>query len=211
MLEPGPLIGNPSPHARRLAGTDLVAIPPTVVRAEEAREIVVVTSRSRDPGREIHLQRCREDGVPVVVRPTGGGSVVLAPGVVAASVLRPADPGRHLPEPYFRAFCGLVAGALAALGVADVSQRGTSDLCVGDRKVAGSSLRLWGDRVLFQVSVLVAMEVGLMDRYLAMPSREPEYRRGRPHREFVTTLQEAGFGATPEEVAARLEVALSDR
>ena len=180
-----------------------------MVRTEIARELVVVVSRGRDPAREIFLDRCREDAVPVLVRPTGGGAVVLGPGVVVGSALQVATPGCHFPEPYFGLFCGAVVEALAECGVAGAARRGTSDLCVGDRKVAGCSLRLWRGRVLFQVSVLVDLELGLLDRYLRVPTREPAYRRHRPHREFVATMRIAGSHASCEEVAAALQAALA--
>jgi lipoate-protein ligase A len=198
----------PSPHALALAGADLLQAAPPTVRAEEAREVVVVLSRSRDPAREVVLDACRRDRVPVVVRPSGGGAVVLAPGVVAASALLPADPLVRFPEPYFRRMCAAAADALAACGARGLALRGISDLAIGERKVAGSSLRMWADRVLFQLSVLVDLDVALLDRYLRHPSREPAYRRGRPHREFVVTLRDAGCAASPDRVAAALYDAL---
>jgi lipoate---protein ligase len=195
----------PSEHARSLAGLDLVLARPPLVRVEAAREVVVVVSRSRAPEREIFLERCAADGVPVVVRPSGGGAVVLSPGVVAASAVLPADPAARFPEPYFRRCCGAVAAALGALGVPGVEMRGTSDLCLGDRKLAGSSLRLAGGRVLFQVSVLVDPDLGLLDRYLRHPSREPGYRAGRSHAGFVTSLRRAGCAAAVGDVIAALD------
>lgn len=199
---------SPSPHALALAGVDLVSAPPPVVRVDEARAVTVVLSRSRDPGREVFLERCRADGVAVVVRPSGGGAVVLAPGVAAASVVTRTDPALRFPEPYFRRFCSAVAASLSRCGVTGVQARGVSDLALGDRKVAGSSLRLWQGRVLFQVSVLVDVDVELLERYLRAPSREPAYRGGRPHREFVTTLRNAGFGVTCTEVVVALREGL---
>ena len=59
----------PTAQALALAGVDLLSAAPPVIRVGEAREIVVVLSRSRDPGREVFLERCAEDSVPVVVRP----------------------------------------------------------------------------------------------------------------------------------------------
>jgi len=200
----------PSDHARSLAGLDLAGARPPVVRVEAAREVVVVVSRSRSPEREIFLERCAADRVPVVVRPSGGGAVVLAPGVVAASAVLAADPAVCFPEPYFRRCCEAVAAALGALSIAGVEMRGVSDLCLGDRKVAGSSLRLAGGRVLFQVSVLVDPDLGLLDRYLRHPSREPEYRAGRTHREFVTSLRLAGCATTVRDVVAALDERLKN-
>jgi len=198
----------PSAHALALAGTDLPGIPPPAVRVVEAREVVVVLSRSRDPGREVFLEKCLSDRVPVVVRPSGGGAVVLAPGVVVASVLRATGPGEQFPEPTFRRFCGAAAEALSACGVAGVRMRGVSDLCLGERKIAGSSIRSWSKAVLFQISLLVAPDLALFERYLRHPSREPDYRRGRSHREFVTSLREAGFAVTVDEVVSALRARL---
>jgi len=198
-----------SPHALALAGVDLVPASSSVVRVEEAREVVVVLSRSRDPEREVFLDRCQEDGVAVVVRPSGGGAVLLGPGVVAASLVAPADPRPRFPEHYFRRYCGVVAEALARCGVVGLEIRGISDLALGERKVAGSSLRLWQGWVLFQVSVLVDADVGLLERYLRPPSREPPYRRGRRHREFVVTLRGAGLPVACARVVGALREALA--
>ncbi len=198
----------PSAHARALAGTDLPGTPPPAVRVAEAREVVVVLSRSRDPGREVFLEKCVSDRVPVVVRPSGGGAVVLAPGVVVASVLGATGPGEQFPEPTFRRLCGAAAEALSACGVAGVRMRGVSDLCLGEWKIAGSSIRCWSAAVLFQISLLVAPDLALFERYLRHPSREPDYRRGRSHREFVTSLREAGFAVTADEVMSVLRARL---
>ena len=197
----------PSPHLLALAGVDLETASAPALRAEPARELGVVLSRSRDPARELFLERCAADCVPVVIRPSGGGAVVLAPGVVAGSLLAAADPGERFPEPYFRRFCAAVAAALRRHGAPELAMRGVSDLCVGERKVAGSSLRLWRGRVLFQVSLLVDPDVALFGRYLRAPSRAPAYRRGRPHVEFVTTLASEGCPIPAEEAAAALRQA----
>ena len=166
-------------------------------------------SRGRTPERELFVERCRRDRVPVLVRPSGGGAVVLAPGVVAASVLAYAEPDERFPEPYFRRFSTQAIEALGTCGVAGVVVRGVSDLCLGERKIAGSSLRLWQGRVLFQVALLVEVDVALLERYLRMPSREPTYRRGRSHRDFVTTLKMEGHTVSAPDVTAALRSTFS--
>lgn len=199
---PSPPDGSAS--ALALAGVDLTDRQPPIVRVETVGAVAVVLPRSRDPEREVYLERCRIDGVPVVRRPTGGGAVVLAPGIVAASALGWAREGERFPETVFRRYCATVGRALADVGIGGVEQRGISDLCIGERKVAGSSLRLFRDRVLFQVSVLVEIDVGLIERYLPMPSRAPDYRAGRRHRDFVLNLREAGFSGDTADLADAL-------
>ena len=207
-VEPPQSLPPPSAHALALAGLPVAAAQPPRVEALIASEVVVVISRSRDPAREVHLAACRRDLVPVVQRPSGGGAVVLAPGVVVASALHVAAHESVFPDPYFASFCAATAGALRSCGVDGVTRRGVSDLCLDDRKIAGTSLRLWRRRVLFQVSILVDPDLSLLDRYLAEPTRAPAYRAGRRHREFVTSLREAGCRVARATVAAALQAAL---
>lgn len=194
----------PSSHALALAGVDLPAATSPVLRVLPAGEVVVVLPHSRNPKREVNLAACERDRVPVIVRPSGGGAVVLSPGVVTVSVLARTHLPGLLPDPHFARMGGVVVAALQACGVTCVTQRGVSDLCVGELKVAGSALRLWGQRILYQLSVLVDSDLALIDRYLPMPSRQPDYRLDRPHLQFVTSLRRAGFSASVEAVAGAL-------
>jgi len=195
------LICEPSAHARALAGLDLFAVAAPALRVLPAAERIVVVSRSRQPEREILLDRCAADRVPIIIRPSGGGAVVLASGALTVSVVAPTLGRSASPEREFRRFCTRLAEALGACGVRSVVTRGVSDLCIGDRKIAGTSLRLWRGLVLFQASVLVDMDLDLLEHYLPMPTRQPEYRRDRGHRAFVTSLREAGNAVSGEDLA----------
>jgi lipoate-protein ligase A len=39
----------------------------------------------------------------------------------------------------------------------------------------------------------VSEDVSLIERYLKHPKREPDYRKGRKHSEFVTNLKNLGY------------------
>lgn len=191
---------------------DLLELPPPQVRALVVQQLAVVLPYSRQPQREVHLDRCAADGVPVVRRPSGGGAVLLAPGMVTLSALAPLTGNRSV-ERLFARFCGWLADGLAACGVEGLGMQGVSDLCLGDRKVVGTALRLLQNRVLFQASVLVDASLELIERYLPYPSRAPAYRGGRSHSQFLTTLVAAGYalscGQVAEAVAARFARALA--
>lgn len=179
-----------------------------LVRVWEPREPAVVLGRSNRAEREAHLDACAADGVPVLRRRGGGGAVVLAPGCLVASfaraVSRPLAVGTHMEEAV-----ELLRRAVATAGGVGLNPAGTGDLCHGDRKVAGSSAFAGRGAFFYQASLLVDLDLALVDRYLRHPSREPAYRRGRPHREFLTTLRRAGCRKPLEALARDLEAALA--
>jgi lipoate-protein ligase A len=111
---------------------------------------------------------------------------------------------RELDTSYLQRTVALIADALrAAFGIPAV-QRGTGDLCLGDRKFLGSSLFRRRRLLFYQASLLVSADLTLLDRYLAHPSREPEYRRGRPHADFVVNLSREVPELTCESLSERL-------
>lgn len=162
------------------------------VRVWEPPELAVVLGRSNRAEQEVREAACVADGVPILRRLGGGGAVLLGPGSLVVSLARreerPFGLDRHM------ARCvGFLAAALQATTGVRCRPRGTGDLCCGDRKVLGSSL-FRGKKVLFyQASILVTLDIGLIDRYLLHPTREPEYRGRRPHRDFLTTLAAQGI------------------
>jgi lipoate-protein ligase A len=90
--------------------------------------------------------------------------------------------------------------ALERQGVRDLALRGTSDLAVGDRKVVGSSIYLSSRYAFFHAVVNLSEDTGLIARYLRMPPREPDYRRGRSHTEFVTSLAAEGHDVSADDM-----------
>jgi lipoate-protein ligase A len=181
-----------------------------LLRVWQPSRVAVVLGRSNRPERELHLDACRADGVPVQRRAGGGGAVVLGPGCVVVSlarrVARPTALGEHM------AFAvEAIAAEVRRLGGPGLEARGHGDLCAGQRKVLGSSAFRRRDVFFYQGSLLVAMDLGLVERYLRHPSREPAYRRGRPHRSFLTTLAAQGLPLGAAAVAGALGVSLGER
>jgi lipoate-protein ligase A len=174
------------------------------LRVYEPRDVRLVIGRHQDPARELLIDHARADRVPVHRRVSGGGAVVLAPGmVVVAARLRNSELGTTC---YLdRMNTALVPAVRAACGVAPVC-RGHGDLALAGadgvaRKVLGASLRQTSKLVYYLGVFLVQDAVALMERYLAPPSRQPEYRAGRGHGAFCTHLAAAGV-TVPALVAA---------
>jgi lipoate-protein ligase A len=173
-------------------------------RVWEPRAPLVVLGRSNDAERECHTQACRELGIGIVQRRGGGGAVVLLPGMLAITLAGPTGESRDAGK----LFCRInqhLAALIEGLGVGAVNHRGTSDLCLGERKILGCSLAFSTGFALYQGSLLVDCELELVARCLKHPSREPAYRAGRSHEEFLTTLKRAGSDHTLGMVRAALE------
>lgn len=202
------VVGAPSAQAALHTAWDLLVLSPPQLRVAPVAEVVVVLPRSREPGREVYLERCRADRVSVVLRPSGGGAVVLAPGMVTLSALAPLSGDRRV-DRLFARFCGWLSEGLGRCGVKGLSQKGVSDLCIGRRKLAGTSLRLLRSAILFQASILVDCSLELIARYLPYPSRAPDYRQGRDHRDFLTTLRQEGYLLEPSAVVSALYAVFS--
>lgn len=147
----------------------------------------IVLGRGSDADRELNLDAVRADGVPVCRRRGGGCAVVLDPGNLVVSLGAPA-PGIGDNPRWFRRITDWLTQALAACGHPGLRQEGVSDLAQGDRKVGGSALYRAKGLLYYSTTILVAPDVAAMERWLAHPPREPEWRRGRTHRDFVGPL-----------------------
>lgn len=136
---------------------------------------------------------CDALGVPVLKRCTGGCAVLQTGGVLNYALAVPA-PGHLDLESGFRLGTDLVGAILASLGVAG-QRRGVSDVAVGDRKISGNAQARRWNALLVQGSLLVDLDPGLTGRLLRHPPREPEYRNGRSHGDFITSLRALGIRA----------------
>ncbi len=179
-------------------------------RIYEPGEVSVVLGAGRHGKGDIIEESVAADGVPVLSRKGGGGTVVLAPGmVVLALVTEVLSPFRN--REYAAEINGWIRAALAGLGVNGVEQRGISDLALGEVKIAGTSIFRRRLILFYQASLLVANDIALFGRYLTYPSSVPDYRAGRSHDAFCTTLQRAGFPLRAGDVIAALERAVACR
>jgi lipoate-protein ligase A len=151
----------------------------------------VILGASNRADTEIHEEVCALDHVPVLKRYGGGGTVVLHPGCVVVGVgLWVKSPFQN--QMYFQLLNQAIINGLAlwnpACGV--LSQNGISDICIGSKKIAGTSLFRSKHYLLYQASILVDPKLHLIERYLRHPSKEPNYRLNRSHSDFLTSLQE---------------------
>jgi len=147
----------------------------------------VVLGRGSDPARELYIDACLADRVPLSRRRGGGCAVVLDPGNLVISVALPLPGLAGIRTAYDRITEWLIA-ALARCGIAGVRREGICDLALEDRKLGGACIYRRRDLLYYSTTLLVAPDIGKVERYLRHPPREPQYRRGRTHREFMGAL-----------------------
>ena len=183
-------------------------LPFVYIYEQETIEIVHGPS-CRNIHEEIFVDKCEKDGVPITERRGGGGTVVLSPGVLVIIVVGEKR-GRENPVDIFRRVHDALIPALCEAGVTNAVHEGISDIAVNGKKVLGSSLYMGSNMPFYyyQSSLMVSNNLEFLSRYLCHPPREPDYRRGRDHAQFCTTLCESGLRVSISELSVLIESSL---
>lgn len=164
----------------------------------------IVIGHGSNIDRALHLDNVALDNIPVYKRPSGGESVLLSPRTLVVSLLK-AKNGIKNAKKYFQYFNETIIHALESLGIRGLSLRGISDIALGEQKILGSAIYQDKDRLFYHGVLNAAESPLLIEKYLKHPQREPDWRRGRSHRDFVTSLHEQGYRLDIEEIRKSLE------
>ncbi len=150
----------------------------------------VVLGYANRVDREVDLAACRARGVPVLRRVTGGGTVLQGAGCLNYTLALRLD---H--HPATASITGtnlwILRRHAAALGVLlgrPVRRRGDTDLALGERKFSGNAQRRGRRALLYHGSLLLDFDLDLITALLPAPSRQPDYRGGRSHGDFLMNL-----------------------
>jgi lipoate---protein ligase len=164
------------------------------LRLWEPTDPFIVLGRSSKLA-EVRIDVCREEGVPVLRRPSGGATVVAGRGCLMYAVvlnLVERHELRHVDRAH-QFVLGRTADALRPLA-SGVGVSGTSDLTLAwhngepPRKFSGNSLRLKRDWLLYHGTILYNFRLDRLGRWLDKPARTPDYRSERDHEAFVTNF-----------------------
>ncbi len=179
-------------------------------RAWESETTLVVLGRGNKEEQEVYTHRCQEENILILRRRGGGGTVVLCPGILVVSLVTHVK-HQYQFKNYFHQINDLIIEALETLHISGLNQQGHSDLCIHDKKILGSSMYRSKKILFYTASLMVANELQIIERYLKYPSKEPEYRRGRSHQEFLTTIAHEYPEITLEIVKNALDTLLPKR
>jgi lipoate-protein ligase A len=154
------------------------------LRISRPPDTTVVIGRGGKPGVELDLAAIETDSIPVYRRRGGGCAVLLDPGNAIVSIVQPT-PGVGGITTAFATLSTLLINALAELGVPGVVQSGVSDLSLDGDKIGGSCIYRMRGLLYYTTTLLVSPDLPAVEAYLRHPPREPDYRQGRGHTEFM--------------------------
>ena len=182
----------PTPQENLACDEVLLDAGEEVLRVWQTPQHFLVLGYSNKARTEANLDQARQDAVPVLRRCTGGGAVLQGPGTLNYSlILHIPDTGplAHISDT--NAYIMERHRDALAPVIGNVAVRGHSDLTLGDLKFSGNAQRRRRRHLLFHGSFLLGLDVDRIERLLPMPSREPDYRHHRPHKDFLINLEVA--------------------
>jgi lipoate---protein ligase len=161
-----------------------------VLRFWESDRHFVVLGRSCQLVSDVHLAACEADGVSILRRASGGGTVLQGPGCLSYALVLPLQLHPDLTgiRSTNQFILERIANALHPWEPA-TTFRGISDLAIGDMKISGNAQRRMRHALLFHGTILHGMPVAIIARYLKQPARQPDYRQDRPHGAFLRTIE----------------------
>jgi lipoate-protein ligase A len=159
-----------------------------VLRLWESPTLAVVLGAGGAVAIDVNAAACEADRVPILRRPSGGGTVLLGPGCLCFSLVLSYDHAAGLNEIRSSNAYVLARVARALHTVFPASLEGTSDLVANGLKVSGNAQQRKRTHFLHHGTLLCGFDVACMAKYLNAPERQPEYRRNRTHAEFVANL-----------------------
>ena len=145
----------------------------------------VIIGRNQDLEAEVNLDYCREHGVEVVRRKSGGGCVYSDKGNIMLSyVSRRGDVSE-----VFERYLDALTACLKTLGL-DACKSGRNDVMVGDRKVSGNAFHMLPDRSIVHGTLLYSTDFDALETAIRPPVEKLERHGVASVRQRVMNLSD---------------------
>jgi lipoate-protein ligase A len=144
----------------------------------------------QDAEREVDLDFCRTNGIPVFRRDVGGGAVYLDGGQLFFQLVLPRGDAR-IPasrEAFFRKFLSPVVDIYRRLGI-PAEFRPINDVIVGSRKISGSGVGEIGGCIVFVGNLIADFNYEMMTRILKVPDEKFRDKVHQTLRENLSTIR----------------------
>ena len=179
---------------------------PNTIRFLQFKPRTVLVGYHQSVQEEIRLEYCREHGIDINRRITGGGAIFFDENQLGWEVYCDKKffdiviPNNRL----FKALCTPVATALGKLGL-EAEFRPRNDIEINGRKISGTGGTESEDAFMFQGTMLVDFDVDTMLRALRIPVEKLKAKEIDSVKDRVTCLNwELGYTPSLEEIKASI-------
>jgi lipoate-protein ligase A len=155
-------------------------------------KIYIVLGASNNPQDSLNMENVTKDNITVLKRPSGGQTVILTPDNIMISAVF-VDRYMVHPQDVFLHINKMIISAIKRMGIHDLALMGISDITISGKKILGSAIYRNKNVLLYHAVLNIGEPAATFERYLKHPSIEPDYRGGRSHTDFVTSLKENGY------------------
>lgn len=149
----------------------------------------VVLGLTQRLSEEVHEDACASDGIPILRRASGGGCVLQGRGCLNFALVldQQGHPNLGSIRASNRHILEKVCAALKRIGL-EAGLQGVSDLAIEGRKISGNAQRRRKRYLLHHGTLLYDADLALLPKYLKEPLKQPPYRAGRNHEQFVRNI-----------------------
>ena len=161
-----------------------------LLRFWESEEYFIVLGSSNKFRQEVHVDACEADGIQILRRHSGGGTVLQGPGCLNFSLILKIDssgPTRNITETT-KYIMHRHAEMFSSLLAKKVEMKGSSDLTIDGKKFSGNAQRRRMKALLFHGTFLLEFDLKRIEKYLQLSPKQPEYREQRSHLDFVRNI-----------------------
>jgi lipoate-protein ligase A len=160
-----------------------------ILRLWEPNNYFVVLGYANKILSEVDTSACERHGIPVLRRFSGGGTVLQGPGCLNYSLILPNGyDDRDTIRGSYSFVLERHQQCIEELLRIPVEIEGISDLAVNGRKFSGNSQNRKRHFVLVHGTFLLDLDLALVETYLRMPSKQPQYRESRTHKDFLRNI-----------------------
>lgn len=143
----------------------------------------IVLGASRQLDVDVHVSHATSDGIPVIKRYSGGGSVFLDQNSIMVSWIVNSLKLMPLSSEIFE----WTRGIYAPLFPRTFAIR-ENDYTLDNKKIGGNAQYIQRYRWVHHTTFLWDFDSQKLNRYLPIPAHQPLYRQQRSHKDFLTVI-----------------------
>lgn len=160
-----------------------------VLRFWKTERFFIVLGRTSKFEDDIKIKEAEKDGIEIIRRTSGGGTVLQGPGCLNYSLILSykRNPLLKNIKKSYEVILNKICNSLKGLHI-EAKFEPISDMALYGKKFSGNAQSRKRRYMLHHGTILYDFPIEKMERYLKIPKDEPPYRQGRSHRDFLINI-----------------------